>query len=231
MHGLFALDIAGTTVDEGNIVYDVLRRAVTEAGATIDESAFADWTGVEKQWAIRNLLRLGGADHDDARVAEVFASFTAMLQRAYRDTPPRPVAGVETWMREARNAGAAVVLTTGFARPVADALLEGLGWRVEAGDADATLDGLICATEVRAGRPAPYLIQHAMELAGVEDVVQVVAAGDTAADVLAARHAGVRAVGVLSGAGSREQLEAAGADVVVDSVIDLSVDIATAATR
>jgi len=61
---------------------------------------------------------------------------------------------------------------------------------------------------VQEGRPAPYLIFHAMESTGVSSVHRVATVGDTAVDLRAAYNAGVRCnVGVLSGAHTREQLE------------------------
>lgn len=66
-------------------------------------------------------------------------------------------------------------------------------------------------------KPAPDLVLRALELAGCnpEDAVMV---GDLAADVLAAHTAGVRCVAITHGFGSRESLEAAGADYIIDSL-------------
>ena len=62
-----------------------------------------------------------------------------------------------------------------------------------------------------------------MELVDVPDVARTFAAGDTPADILAAHHAGVRAIGVLSGIGTREQLAQSGAAQIVGTVPDLAV--------
>jgi len=48
-----------------------------------------------------------------------------------------------------------------------------------------------------------------------------VVVGDRKEDVVAARENGVRSVGVTWGYGSREELEGAGAEEIVDSVSDL----------
>jgi phosphoglycolate phosphatase-like HAD superfamily hydrolase len=60
-----------------------------------------------------------------------------------------------------------------------------------------------------------------MELSGVRDVRRVVAAGDTIVDLDAARNAGAIAVGVLTGALGRAQLESHPHDYIIDSVSDL----------
>lgn len=71
-----------------------------------------------------------------------------------------------------------------------------------------TVDAVVCGDEVPRGRPAPYLIFRAMEATGVDSVHHVATVGDTALDLRAGHHAGVRLdVGVLSGAHTRPQLE------------------------
>ncbi|MFW8746091.1 HAD hydrolase-like protein, partial [Mesorhizobium japonicum] len=84
---------------------------------------------------------------------------------------------------------------------VALPMLDALGWTT---GQHGLLDAVVTTSDVRAGRPAPYLIHHAMELTGVADVRRVLAAGDTIVDLQAARNAGVITVGVLSGALDRE---------------------------
>lgn len=114
----------------------------------------------------------------------------------------------------------ATPLDTGFSDDVAAPLLESLGWTVGEGSAH-TLDAIVTTSEVASGRPAPYMIHHAMEKTGVVDVRSVLAAGDTAVDVQAARNAGAVAVGVLTGKLTREQLESQPGVVVLESVADV----------
>lgn len=60
------------------------------------------------------------------------------------------------------------------------------------------------------------LLAHLLPHHGVQPAGAVMI-GDRSNDMVAARHHGVRAVGVLWGFGSREELEAAGADALCDS--------------
>jgi phosphoglycolate phosphatase len=196
---LAALDIAGTTVDEGGAVYRVLADVVADHGATATDADIRRWMGADKRAALAALT-------GDADAAEgLHDQFVARLNAAYAATPPRPVPGVPGALAQLRAAGVRVVLTTGFDRQVTDPLLAALGWRV-----GEELDGVVCATEVAAGRPEPHLIRRAMELTGVADPAQVLAAGDTVLDVQAGRAAGAAfVVGVLSGAQTRDELVAA----------------------
>jgi phosphoglycolate phosphatase len=223
---LVALDMAGTTIDDHGSVYVALRRSVEETGATVAPADLQTWMGTDKTEAIGALMRLGGGNPTTDSVAAAFERFHAILAELYRDEPPVALPGVEDALRTLRDRGVKIALTTGFDDDVALPILEALGWSV---GGDGLLDAVVTTSNVPSGRPAPYLIHHAMELAGVTDVRRVLAAGDTAVDVQAARNAGVYAVGVLSGALSRAELEAHEHDAILDSVADIpDLDIAKA---
>ena len=61
-------------------------------------------------------------------------------------------------------------------------------------------------------------IRYALELAGVTDLDSAVMIGDSRYDMVGAHAAGLDAVGVLYGFGSRAELEETGADVIAESV-------------
>jgi phosphoglycolate phosphatase len=226
MIDLVALDMAGTTIDDHGAVYVALRRAVEETGATVDKQDLQRWMGTDKTEAITALMRLGGVAPDPQSVAAGFRRFRALLDEFYLESPPVALPGVADALAILRDRGVRIALTTGFDDSVVAPLLDSLGWKT--GD-DELLDAVVTTSHVRAGRPAPYLIHHAMELTGVTDVRRVLAAGDTAVDVQAARNAGVIAVGVLSGALSRAELEAHDHDAILDSVADIpDLDVAKA---
>ena len=66
------------------------------------------------------------------------------------------------------------------------------------------------------------VIRLALERVGVTDLNRAVLIGDSRYDVAGARDVGMDVVGVLYGFGSRDELEEAGADVVVESVAALA---------
>ncbi|WP_219418350.1 phosphonatase-like hydrolase [Pseudonocardia nigra] len=199
---LVALDIAGTTVDEGGAVYRVLADVVRDAGADPTDADIRTWMGADKREAIAALLAAGGATPDAATVDARHGEFVARLTAAYAATPPAPLPGVPDAIAALRTAGIRVALTTGFDRQVTDPLLVAVGWRV-----GEHLDAVVCADEVAAGRPAPLMIERAMRLTGVADPARVLAAGDTALDVRAGHAAGAgMVVGVLSGAQTADEL-------------------------
>jgi phosphonatase-like hydrolase len=213
-------DMAGTTIDDRGAVYRALRSAVELAGAPVTDVDLQRWMGTDKREAIMALLERGGVQPTPSIVSATFRSFREVLDDLYRIDPPVPMPGVEAAFAELRRRGIAVALSTGFDDAVVASVFESLGWTVGS-DAEDTVDAVVTTSDVRAGRPAPYLIHHAMERLGVEDVRTVLAAGDTIVDVRAARNAGVIAVGVASGALSRGELEREPHDHVLDRVVDV----------
>jgi phosphoglycolate phosphatase len=217
---LVALDMAGTTIDDHGLVYVALTASVEETGATVATSDLQKWMGSDKLTAIDALMRLGGQAPKPDRVAAAFDRFREILADSYRENPPIALPGVEDALIELRRRGIRIALTTGFSDDVAGPLLASIGWTVGDGD-DHLLDAVVTTSDVRAGRPAPYLIHHAMELTGVTNVRSVLAAGDTVVDLLAAHNAGVIGVGVLTGALGRAQLAEHPHDHILQSVAAL----------
>jgi phosphonatase-like hydrolase len=215
---LAALDMAGTTVDEGGLVYSALEAAVAEAvGGPVPAELVRQWKGTSKEEAIAGLLRATGSDDSRPRVLKVYEVFAARLEEAYGTTPPAPVPGVPEVFRTLRRAGVKVALQTGYAAPVANSIMAGLGWTI-----GETVDALVTSDTVAASRPAPYLIFHAMEATGVTDVRLVLTAGDTPNDLGAGMNAGASfVVGVTTGSFTRAQLEAEPHTHVLDSVAAL----------
>ena len=204
---LAALDIAGTTVQEGGAVYRVLADVVRAHGAPAADSDVRVWMGADKREAITALIALSGTTPDHDTVEAVHTEFVTRLGAAYDATPPVPLPGVPEAFAALRAAGVRIALTTGFDRQIADPLLDALGWG--AGRPDSPVDATVCASEVAAGRPAPFMIQRAMELTGVTDPACVLVAGDTVLDVRAghAARAGI-VVGVLTGGQTEPELAA-----------------------
>ena len=215
---LVALDMAGTTIDEHGSVYAALHEAVAAEGATVSDALVQEWMGTDNREAIAALVALGGGGTlDPAGVERGYATFRQLLEAKYRAEPPRPIAGVPEALATLRGSGVKVALTTGFARDVAEPLLAGLGWTV-----GATVDAVVCADEVAAGRPAPYLIFRAMERTDVRAVDRVLVAGDTLVDLRAGTNAGVAAVvGVATGKLGFDALQAERHTHLLASVADL----------
>lgn len=126
-----------------------------------------------------------------------------------------PIPGAEETIRKLRENKYLVATTTGFDREIVMPIFRRLGW-------EKYFAAMVASDDVSQGRPAPYMLFHAMETAGVTSVAEVMAVGDTPLDLQAASKAGLRGmVGVLSGAGTAEQLRREPHTQIVPSVADL----------
>jgi phosphonatase-like hydrolase len=216
---LVVLDMAGTTIDDGQQVYRVLGETARAHGASPSEAEIARWHGASKHEALRELLTPRfGIPPSDAELQTVVADFQSRLSAAYADQPPRPLPGVPEALAALRDRGVKVALTTGFDRVILESLISALGW-----EGDAVADTVVCGSDVPAGRPAPYMIFRAMERLGVTDVARVLVAGDTPRDLEAGTNSGAAmVVGVLSGASDAVELGAHRHTHLLPSVADLS---------
>jgi phosphonatase-like hydrolase len=214
---LAVLDVAGTTLEEGGTVYRVLAETVRTAGGDPDADQIEAWMGASKREAIQALLTAGGADASDPVVDAAFRDFRSRLRRAYAEKPPAPFAGVPEVIARLRAAGIKVALTTGFDRDTTSSLLTSAGWTV-----GGVLDAVICIDDVTTGRPAPFMIFHAMEATGVTDVRRVLVAGDTVRDVESGLNAGAgMVVAVQTGEVKADTLAAARPTHLLGGVVDI----------
>ncbi|MEV4734290.1 phosphonatase-like hydrolase [Saccharopolyspora sp. NPDC049426] len=217
MIALVALDIAGTTIDEGGAVYRVLAEVVAEHGAAPSDADLRHWMGADKRAALSALTG------DPDAVKRLHDRFVARLGEAYARTPPQPFPDVPETLAALRESGVKVALTTGFDRRITELIMSEVDWEV--GD---QLDAVVCACEVEAGRPSPAMIHRAMELTGTTDPAEVLTAGDTVLDVQAghAARAG-HVVAVLTGAQTRTELEQHNPTLVLPGVADLPAALTT----
>jgi phosphonatase-like hydrolase len=213
---LIALDVGGTIVEDRGDVPALLSKALRHRGVESTPAEIATWRGASKRDIVRHFVEkqtfLGKGDREKV-IETIYGEFTESLIAAYRTVPP--VRGAEAAIAQLRRRGYQIATTTGFDRAVTSSIFLRLGW-------ESLFAAVICSDDVVHGRPAPYMLFHAMEAARVENVAQVVAVGDTPLDLQAGTNAGVRGVvGVLTGAGTADQLNAEPHTHIVSSVADI----------
>ena len=195
--------------DEGQVAA-ALRLALADHGIGASDDQIAAARGKSKRAALRELMPPG------ANADSLYATFLQRLRETCDRSAIRAVAGTEAVFARLRKAGARLALNTGFDGGTTAALLTSLGWTL------GTFDAVVCADDVKDGRPAPDMILRAMAVTGVRDAADVAHVGDTTADLYAGRNAGVRwNVGVWSGAHARGRLLLAPHTHLVESVRDL----------
>lgn len=210
---LVVFDLVGTTVRADDAVPRAFEAALASQDVTIAAAVLATVRGATKRQALEALLPAG--PDLAGRVERAYRHFTTALHEAYAPGAVEPVPEAAAVIVRLRQAGVRVALNTGFDRALTDHLLAVLGWT-------SLADAVVCGDEVAHGRPAPLLIFRAMERTGVVDVATVANVGDTALDLGAGAHAGVRwNIGVWSGAHDRVRLTRAPHTHLCASVADV----------
>ena len=212
---LVVFDMAGTTVDEDNVVYKTVRAAINAAGYQFSQDQVQEaGAGKEKSQAIRDVLALDGRPHPDEEVAAIFDDFKRRLEAAYAALDVKEQPGASEAFSRLRQHGIKVVLNTGYDRATAEGLVAKIGWSV-----GKDIDGLVTASDVENGRPAPDMIWLAMRQTGVESSQAVAKIGDSAIDIEEGKHAGCgMTFGVTTGAQPESQLLTASPTHVVTSL-------------
>jgi phosphonoacetaldehyde hydrolase len=221
---LVVFDWAGTTIDFG---------CMAPPGAFV--AAFAA-KGVQVTFAeARGPMGLHKKDHIRAMLCteSVGAKWRAAAGRdwtesdvndLYRDVTPRQVEaaaryselipGVVETVAELRRRSIKIAATTGYFRKAADVVL------AAAKRQGYEPDFNICADDVPAGRPAPWMIFRCMEALNVYPPAAVLKIGDTVIDIEDGRNAGCWSAGVVD---SSNEMGLTAADLSVLSARDLEV--------
>jgi phosphoglycolate phosphatase len=169
---------------------------------------------------VRTMLRRASLSDDDAAVAKVLASYIAHLENILLARRYRPIGEVTRVVGELQARGAVVGIATGNLRDGARLKLASAGLQETF---DLAHGGFGCDAELRAD-----IVRIAAKRCAVNPRAELVVVGDTEHDVRAARAVGARVVGVAHHPEARAELEAAGADAIVETCND---DLLTAVLR
>jgi phosphoglycolate phosphatase len=211
------LDMAGTTVRDDGTVLEAFASAIATQNLPVRafNQAMRDVQSSMGQSKIEVFRRILG---DEAAARKANEAFEDHYAAAVRSGAVAPMPGAVETITALREAGVRVCLATGFSPATRDAIIERLGW----GDlADLVLSPADAGYWGR-GRPWPDIPLTALLRLRGGAVSELAVAGDTASDVESGLRAGAAVVAsVLTGAGSRADLERAGAPLILDSIADL----------
>lgn len=222
---MVVFDMAGTTVNENNVVYKTVHKAIEQAGYIVSfEQVLANGAGKEKLQAIKDILRIDLGVHDEQTAKAIHKNFVVLLEEAYENLDVLPEDGAEEVFAALKEQNIYVVLNTGYDRKTASSLLVKLGWQP-----GEQIDLLVTASDVPNNRPKPDMIHYAMKHFGIEDGKQVAKIGDSAIDIEEGQNAGCGlSIGVTTGAHTREQLAAQHPAFIINSLRELPAIVAQA---
>jgi phosphonoacetaldehyde hydrolase len=242
------LDWAGTAVDFGCLApVGAFLEVFRARGVEVELSWAREPMGTHKRDHLARMCAMPGLA---ARwlAARGQAPTEADIDAMYHDLEPlalealpryaAPVPGLLAAIADLRARGLRIGSTTGYNRAMLDRLVEA------AGAHGYRPDSHVAASEVPAGRPAPYMAWTAVMRLGIVEVQSCVKIGDTVVDVEEGLNAGMWSVGVAATGNeigldlaafealdatdraarveaARGRLRAAGAHLVVDSAAEL----------
>ncbi len=208
------LDMAGTTVADDGTVMEAFTAAITEQNLPVAQfsQAMQDVRSSMGQSKIEVFRRILGDDAAAVKANEAFEDhYGAAVGRGAVAAMP----GAEDTFAALRAAGVRVCLATGFSPVTRDAIIARLGW-------GTLIDLALSPADAGRGRPWPDLPLTALLRLGGGAVAELAVAGDTGSDVESGLRAGAAVVaGVLTGAGTRADLEQAGAPLILDTIAGL----------
>jgi len=218
---LVVFDIAGTTVKDNGDIALAFQQAMAEKGYDIPVEKINPLMGYKKPEAIRLMLLEYEPDVTMVKaeyINTIHDRFLELMVQYYTNAADlSPLPNAEEVFAYLKKNDVKVGLDTGFSKEITDVIIRRLGWLN-----DGKIDYVVSSDEVSAGRPQPYMIQKMMKEAGIEDSKKVVKLGDTEVDINEGKNAGcLFAIGVTTGAFTREQLEPYKPSFIIDDLKEL----------
>lgn len=215
---MVVFDMAGTTVDEGNVVYRTLHKAIEKVCPNVSfEDVLMLGAGKEKLQAIRETLSGSNISLNEATIQEIFKDFLGLLDIAYANLIVVPTNNTERLFNALRTKDIKVVLNTGYNTVTATSLLNKLNWVK-----GVQYDLLVTSSDVKNNRPMPDMILYAMDKLNITDASTVIKVGDSTIDIEEGSNAGCKYnIGVTTGAHTKAQMESANPDYIFDNIYDI----------
>lgn len=215
---MIVFDMAGTTIDEDNIVYKTLHKSINEYNVDVDLSAVLEiGAGQEKLTAIKDIVSKYGTQEDLLKANDMYHYFINHLQTAYEEFDIKAMQNATSVLMNIRSKGILVVLNTGYDRATAQFILNKIKW-TQLNEYDL----LVTATDVEKNRPAPDMIHYAMKLFSIKDPKEVVKIGDSKIDIEEGQNAHcLYSIGITTGAQTKAQLMEANPDNIIDNLDEL----------
>jgi pyrophosphatase PpaX len=200
-------DLDGTLADTLPLIYEAFNDALAPVlGRTLTPEEIRGLFGPPDNHIIRDLV--GPAQQDTA-----IDRYVSTYERQHRGLVEL-FEGISELLADAHAQGIRLAVVTGKSRATALMTLEILGVR-------DWFDVVYAGDDVERQKPDPMALVMALNDLAHDDPASAAMIGDSAADVIAGKGAGMATIGVLWGSPDHSDLLAAGPDVVCRSIEDL----------
>ncbi len=245
---MVVFDWAGTTVDYASSAPStVFERVFCAEGIHLTKEEINRPMGMEKKAHIRELLscesgnsqwlQVYGKPWTDEDVESLYQKFEKTLYQVVAEYSS-PLPGVVETVKALREQGLKIGSTTGYTSQMMKQVIP------RAKEQGYEADCVVTPDVTGAARPTPFMLFECMRQMNVYPPCAVVKVGDTVVDMQEGKNAGAWSIGILTGSNllglSQEEYKAmdpselekrkyetaeiyrrAGADMVVDSIMDL----------
>lgn len=203
------LDFDGTIADTRSLIVRTMQQTITELAlpARTDDECAA-MIGLPLKQTFTDLIPMDDATGD--RCAETYRRLF------FQNNVPGAVPmfpGVGDMIRRMHAADVLVTIASSRLRPSLTAFVDEMGLA-------PYIPYILSVSDVERAKPAPEMVEKTLREHALLSSEAVVV-GDTAFDIRMAHAAGVKAVGVTYGNGSRASLEAERAEWLIDSFSEL----------
>ena len=207
---LIILDFDGTLADTRDNIVRTLQASMHQLDLPVaDEVACASTIGLKLDDACRQLYPDGPADLADRFVE----TYREIFFRNKESLVPAPFPHVLPTLRQLRQRGVVLTIASSRGTGSLQAFIDAMGLR-------DCISYVLGADSVEHTKPHPEPVLRTLCETGI-DAVHTLVVGDMPVDILMGRNAGVQTCGVTYGNATRDQLQAAGADFLIDDFAEL----------
>ena len=214
---LVIFDMAGTVINENNIVYKTIQKAINSFGYDVILDVVLEHSGgKEKRQAIADTLKNSDVDFNEDTIDDIHAKFKELLNEAYMNGDISYFPEVQMVIMTLRKSNIKVAFNTGYSKSVLDVLVDKIPINIPE-DADM----IVCADDVENQRPHADMIDLICDTLDVkpEHSIKV---GDSIIDIEEGKNAGVKySVGITTGAHTKEQLNSANPDFIINNISEV----------
>lgn len=219
---MLVCDMAGTILKENGTIYKTLFNTLNNMNYPVTKQDKKYWQGKDKFKVLEtHISRFELEDHYKIKTNIAKQLLMKELDKEYFENngiklidPNLPL-----FFEKLRLHNIKIALNTGYPEDFQKKLIDKF-------DLDLYIEDSISSEKLKYGRPYPFMIHRLMENSEVENVANVAKIGDTINDMKEGKNAGCGLViGVLSGDHTKRELKKAGADIVIDNIMNLDDEI------
>lgn len=209
MYKYLLFDLDGTLTESGPGIINAARFALDHYG--IDGGSNDDLSKFIGPPLKDSFMRFYGFDEEKAIEAIVWFRKYYNTQ-GWCENSPYP--GVPEMLKELKDCGYRLIVATSKIETQALRICSHFS-------IDCFLDDIVGSDDGSRSKKDD-VIRYVLEKNKVSDLSQAIMIGDREHDIFGAKAVGLKSMGVLYGYGNREELEAAGADIIVERVGDIT---------